>query len=96
MDEMDVYLPDGHPGRDGWTRVLANPALPFYERSQPGPANNMSYDDLKVLEAYHFLKSIADGVQQEPSFKSAYAFAQVHDAMMRSWESGAWEMVQEL
>jgi len=56
----------------------------------------MSYDDLKVIEAYHFLKSIADGEQLEPSFKSAYEFAQVHDAIMRSWESGAWEEIREI
>ena len=96
MDEMDVYLPDGHVGRDGWTRILASPSQPFYERFQPGPANNMSYDDLKVIEAYHFLNSIATGKQAEPSFKSAYQFAQTHDAMMRSWESGVWEDIREI
>lgn len=96
MDEMDVYLPDDSIGHDGWTRILARPELPFYERFQPGPGNNMSYDDLKVIEAYHFLKSIADGVQLEPSFKSAYQFAQAHDAMMRSWESGEWEVLRDL
>ncbi|MGB1251198.1 MAG: Gfo/Idh/MocA family protein [Candidatus Promineifilaceae bacterium] len=96
MDEMEIYLPDGSTGHDGFTRILASPDLPFYERFQPGAANNMSYDDLKVIEQYHFLKSIADGVQLEPSFKSAYEFAQVHDMMMRSWESGAWEDVREL
>ena len=96
MDEMDVYLPDGDIGHDGWTRILARPELPFYERFQPGPGNNMSYDDLKVIEAYHFLKSIGDGEQLEPSFKSAYQFAQAHDAMMRSWESGEWENLREI
>ena len=96
MDEMEIYLPDGSTGHDGFTRILASPDLPFYERFQPGAANNMSYDDLKVIEQYHFLKSIADGVQLEPSFKSAYEFAQVHDMMMRSWESGQWEAVREI
>ncbi len=96
MDEMDIYLPDGTPARDGFVRLVAGPELPFYERFQPGPGNNMSYDDLKVIEAYHFLKSVAEGVQLEPSFASAYAFAQAHDAMMRSWESGTWEELREI
>ncbi|MEM7800551.1 MAG: Gfo/Idh/MocA family oxidoreductase [Chloroflexota bacterium] len=96
MDEMDLYLPDGHHGRDGFTRILSGPEMPFYARFQPGPGNNMSYDDLKVIEMYHFLKSVADGEQLEPSFQSAYAFAQAHDAMMRSWESGRWEELQEI
>ena len=96
MDEMDIYLPDGSPERDGFVRILASPDLPFYGRFQPGPGNNMSYDDLKVIEAYHFLKSVATGEQLEPSFASAYAFAQAHDAMMRSWKSGRWEDVREI
>ena len=96
MDEMELYLPDGSPERDGFVRLIAGPEMPFYSRFQPGPGNNMSYDDLKVIEAYHFLKSVADGVQLEPSFASAYAFAQVQDAMMRSWESGCWEDVTVL
>jgi predicted dehydrogenase len=96
MDEMEVYLPDGSPERDGFVRMYASPDMPFYGRFQPGPANNMSYDDLKVIEMFHFLKSVADGEQGEPSFTSAYEFAKAHDAMMRSWESGAWEDVVPL
>ena len=96
MDEMQIYLPDGTPARDGFTRIYASPDLPFYNHFQPGPANNMSYDDLKVIESYHFLKSITDDVQLEPSFASAYEFAKAHDAMMRSWESGGWEESREL
>lgn len=96
MDEMEIYLPDGTPERDGFVRILAGPELPFYGRFQPGPGNNMSYDDLKVIEAYHFLQSVADGVQGEPSFAAAYDFAKVHAAMMRSWESGRWEDVIDL
>ena len=96
MDEMEIYLPDGSPERDGFVRILASPDLPFYGRFQPGPGNNMSYDDLKVIEAYHFLKSVAEGKQLEPSFASAYAFAQAHEAMMRSWDSGQWEDVREI
>lgn len=96
MDELEIYLPDGSLARDGFSQLLAGPGLPFYERFQPGPGNNMSYDDLKVIEAYHFLKSIVDGEQLEPSFKAAYAFAQVHEAIMRSWESGMWEDVRDV
>ncbi len=96
MNEMEIFLPDGTPERDGFVRILAGPELPFYERFQPGPGNNMSYDDLKAIEAFHFLKSVADGVQLEPSFAAAYEFAKAHDAMMRSWESGRWEAVRDI
>ena len=53
----------------------------------------LGYEDLKVIEAYYFLKSVAEGQQIAPGFKEALAVAQVHDAMIRSWESGQWEDV---
>ncbi len=96
MNELDVYLPDGTPERDGFVHILANSDMPYFDVFQPGPAISMSYDDLKVIEAHNFLKSIASGQQLEPSFKSAYAFAKVHDAVMRSWESEAWEPVRDI
>lgn len=96
MDDMYIYLPDGTPARDGFVRVVASPDLPLYGRFQPGPGNNLSYDDLKVIEAYHFLKSVATGEQLEPSFKAAYEFAQVIDAMIRSWDSCGWEDVHPI
>lgn len=96
MNELAVYLPDGTPERDGFVRILANGDMRFYELFQPGPANSMGYDDLKSIEAYHILKSIAEGKQIEPSFESAYEFAKVHDAVMRSWESNSWEDIKDI
>ena len=52
-----------------------------------------SDEDLKCIEAYHFLRSIVEGHQYEPSFASALKLARVQTAMMRSWESGQWERV---
>jgi len=96
MDDLYIYLPDGSPEREGFVRLVSGPDMPFYSKFQPGPGNNMSYDDLKVIESYHFLKSITEGKQLEPSFASAYEFAKALDAMMRSWESGGWEEVREI
>jgi hypothetical protein len=53
----------------------------------------MGYDDLKVIEAYRFLQSVADGVQREPGAREMAAAARVVDAIARSCESGAWEAV---
>jgi hypothetical protein len=40
--------------------------------------------------------SVAEGVQRAPSFADALRLAQVQAAIMRSWESGAWEMICEI
>jgi hypothetical protein len=54
----------------------------------------MGYDDLKVIEAYNFLRSVVSGQQGEPGFSEALAVAQVQQAIMRSWESHHWEVVE--
>ena len=53
----------------------------------------MSYEDLKVIEAYRFAESVANQKQGEPGFAEAVAVAEVHDAVARSWESQRWEEV---
>jgi predicted dehydrogenase len=87
MNELELY-------RDGGTsRVLMGPSHPDFARFQPGQGIPMGYDDLKVIEAYRFLQSVADGVQREPGVREMAAAARVIDAIARSCESRAWEDV---
>jgi predicted dehydrogenase len=87
MNELELY-------RDGGTaRVLMGPSHPDFARFQPGQGIPMGYDDLKVIEAYRFLQSVADGQQREPGVREMAATARVIDAIARSCESGAWEAV---
>jgi predicted dehydrogenase len=80
----------------GYTRVLMGPEHPDFARFQPGRGIAMGYDDLKVIEAYRFLQSIADGQQREPGVREIAATARVLDAVARSFDSGRWEEVREL
>jgi predicted dehydrogenase len=50
----------------------------------------MGYDDLKVVEAHRFLRSIAEGVPYGATLTDAVHSAAVLDAMARSAEHGAW------
>jgi predicted dehydrogenase len=90
MNELERYR-DG-----GSSRVLMGPSHPDFAHFQPGQGIPMGYDDLKVIEAYRFLQSIADGQQREPGAREMAATARVIDAVARSFESGAWEDVREL
>ncbi|RMG99872.1 MAG: gfo/Idh/MocA family oxidoreductase [Chloroflexi bacterium] len=96
MNELQLYLPDETGVHEGFVRILAGPQHPFHERFNPGPGIGIGYEDLKVIEMGHFLRSIAENTQYEPSFAQAYGYAQVHDAIMRSWESGTWEALRPL
>ena len=59
----------------------------------PGPGIGLGYDDLKTIEAYQFLKSVAEGQQGQPGFEEALAVANVQRSVQRSWESERWEAV---
>ncbi len=95
MNELQVYLPL-ETGDAGTARVVMGPSHPDFARFQPGQGIGMGYDDLKVIEAYRFLQSVADGKQREPGVREILAAAQVLDAMERSFSSDAWEDVREL
>src|SRR5207244_12795836 len=72
MNELLVYLPL-ESGDSGYSRIMMGPEHPPYGNFQPGPGLAMGYDDLKVIEAAHFLDSVVDGVQREPGVREALA-----------------------
>ncbi len=93
MNELEVYS-EAVTGDAGSTRVLMGPQHPDFAHFQPGQGIPMGYDDLKVIEAFRFLQSVADGQQREPGVREILAAAEVIDAMARSCESGKWEEVR--
>lgn len=96
MNEIQLYLPDQTNGHEGFVRILAGPEHPFHLRFNPGPGISIGYEDLKCIEAYHFLQSIVDNTPIAPGLEQAYAFANVDAAIMRSWDSNTWEEVRPL
>ncbi|MFS8197926.1 Gfo/Idh/MocA family protein [Streptomyces sp. CWNU-52B] len=70
--------------------VYVGPGHGEYAAFQPGAANSMGYDDLKVVEAYNFLRSIAEGTPYGATLEDAVRSAAALDAMARSAEQGTW------
>ncbi|MHC3467689.1 Gfo/Idh/MocA family protein [Streptomyces sp. 7R007] len=70
--------------------VYVGPGAGEYAAFQPGAANPMGYDDLKVIEAYRFLRSVAEGRPYGATLDDAVASAEALDAMTRSAEERAW------
>ncbi|WP_458249436.1 Gfo/Idh/MocA family protein [Streptomyces sp. MAI_2237] len=73
--------------------VYVGPGAGEYGVFQPGAANAMGYDDLKVIEAHRFLRSIAEGRPYGATLPDAVRSAAVLEAMTESAESGAWVSV---
>jgi predicted dehydrogenase len=96
MNELQLFLPDGTEEHDGPVLIQSGPQHPFYSSFYPGPGLSMSYEDLKIIEAFQFLRTVAEGKQGEPGFADALAVAEVQDAIERSWASERWEDVHRL
>jgi predicted dehydrogenase len=96
MNELQVYLPGDDRRHDGFMRLVGGDQYPDHGRFNPGEGSGIGYEDLKIIEAYQFLKSVKEGQQSEPGFDAILEVAKVHDAMIRSWGSGAWEAVSDL
>jgi predicted dehydrogenase len=95
MNELQLqWRNDENPAQDGYTTLLSGPAHPYHQHFNPGWGVNLGYDDLKVIEAYHFLASVVSGQQGEPGFAEAVEVARVQQAIIRSWQSERWEAVE--
>jgi predicted dehydrogenase len=95
LNQLQLYLPDESPF-DGFVEMLAGDDVPHQTNFVPGGGNSIGYEDMKVIEALEFLKAVTNHTPHAPSFSDALAVAEVQAAMVRSWESGAWEPVVSL
>jgi predicted dehydrogenase len=89
MNELGVSLGTVYQDQAVST-VYVGPGHGEYAAFQPGSANSMSYDDLKVIEAYRFLRSIVDGTPHGATLQDAVRSAAALDAMTTSAQSVSW------
>jgi predicted dehydrogenase len=94
MNELNVFLPDGNTGHDGYTRIVSGPNYPFHARFNPATGTSLGYDDLKTIETHHFLKSILESKQGEPGLREMVRVAEVMAAVERTWTTNRWEDIK--
>ncbi|GBD84326.1 putative oxidoreductase YdgJ [bacterium BMS3Abin02] len=95
LNQLQLYLPEEQP-TDGFIEVLSGDAYPHHGNFVPGGGNSIGYEDMKTIEILEYLKAVAEGRENRPSFGDALAVASVSAAMVRSWESEKWENVVSL
>ncbi|MBW6432815.1 Gfo/Idh/MocA family oxidoreductase [Actinoplanes hulinensis] len=76
--------------RIGDATVFVGPGDGAHGDFQPGAGIPLGYDDLKVIEAGLFLRSIAEGVPHGATLADAIAAAEILDAVTESAASGRW------
>jgi predicted dehydrogenase len=91
MNELRRFQLSDDGGDEGYATIQVGPQHPGFAAFQPGAGVPMGYDDLRVLEAAHFLAAVRDGEQREPGVEEMLATARVLATIERSAESGGWE-----
>ncbi|MFI5497019.1 Gfo/Idh/MocA family protein [Actinoplanes sp. NPDC051859] len=89
LGELRVSTGDDYQDQPTRT-VLVGPGAGEFAAFQPGSGNAMGYDDLKVIEAWHFLRSITAGRPYGATLDDAVRSAEALDAMAESAASRAW------
>jgi predicted dehydrogenase len=89
MGELAVSLGSAYQDQSIST-IFVGPTHGDYAAFQPGSASSMSYDDLKVIEAHNFLRSIAEGKPYGSTLADAVRSAVTLDAMAESAAKGGW------
>ncbi len=95
LNQLQLYLPEEQP-TDGFIEVLGGGSFPNQGEIVPGGGNSIGYEDMKLIEALEFLRSVEAGRQQQPGFVDALANQSVAAAMARSFASERWEDVTSL
>jgi predicted dehydrogenase len=80
----------GSPQDQPESTVHVGPGAGDYAAFQPGAGIALSYDDLKVIEAALFLRSIAERRSYGAGLADAVRCAEVLEAMAGSAKSGSW------
>ncbi|GHG94757.1 Gfo/Idh/MocA family protein [Streptomyces rubradiris] len=89
MNELGVCRGTGYRDQPVST-VHVGPGAGEFAAFQPGAANAMGYDDLKVIEAHRFVRSVAEGTPYGTTLADAVRGARALDAMARSARTGGW------
>jgi predicted dehydrogenase len=78
-----------------WQTQLVGPGVGEHGAFQPGAGIAMSYDDLKVIEAARFVRSIEDGKPHGATIDDAVAAADLVAAMQTSARERRWVELSE-
>ena len=89
MGELQLCLDQGYQNASFSTRYVT-PGDGEFAQFQPASGIAMGYDDLKVVEAYHLVQSIAAGEPHGATVQDALKAAEIIEAMAESARTRRW------
>ena len=94
LNELQVFR--ASDPQQGYTTVRAGDRHPYHGAFVPGDANSIGFEDMVTIQDHEFLTAVAKGQPHGAGMEQALACVSVQAAMLKSWETGAWEDVVSL
>jgi predicted dehydrogenase len=96
FNEVQLFLREGDPARQGYAKILIGPAHPPYGKFTPAPGHGLGFNDLKVAEVAHLLEGLAGEAALYPTIPDALEIERVLHAIDRSAAERRWVEVAEV
>jgi predicted dehydrogenase len=93
FNEVALFQAAGPADTQGFRQVLMGPAHPPYERFLTAPGHQMSFNDLKTIEAHELLNRILGRPALTVDFEAGLAIERTVHAIARSSREGRWVSV---
>jgi predicted dehydrogenase len=88
MNELQIFQNRGNKATQGFTTILTAPEHPPYGAFCPAPGHQLGFNDLKVIEAAGFLRSIRDNTRPALDFTAGLEIEKAIHAIARSAREG--------
>ena len=90
LNELHLFTADDAGARGGFRRILSGPDHPPYDAFCPAPGHSLGFNDLKAIEARHFLRVIQGQEAPAFDFKKGLRVERVIHALAEAAQTGAW------
>jgi predicted dehydrogenase len=84
MNELQLALEQSEPSGSGFKTIKAGPSHPFQGNFGPAEGLGLGFADTKTIEAYQFLRAVANDEPASPSFEDGLRVAEVLDEIRKS------------
>ena len=88
MNELQLYRAEGPEARQGFTTILTGPAHPPYGQFCPAPGHQIGFNDLKIIEAFELIETIAGRSRAWPDFAQGVGIERIIHAIAEAAGQG--------
>ncbi len=93
LNEINLFVNEGRKDTQGYRQILSGPQHPKYSQFVPAPGHQLGFNDLKTIEAAHFLECIEKNERPMVDFAEGLLIEQVIHGFVRSAHERRWVTV---